>query len=241
MSVAVKVGVPGVVDLTVNVTIPAALERPDGDEIVSEAPRLETSETAFAGVGLPEPSSSVTVMVESVTPSAATEVGNAATVEFVASAKGTGLNVTLTVCSTASPSLASVAVKTGVPAVVDLTVKVTTPDVVESPDAAEIVSAAPRLDASVTVFPTTGFVFPSSSVTVIVEGVMPSAINEFGDAVTVEFVALAGAVNGFNGTRIPPMRMLVVSTTEPVPLFPGTAIVLIAAPTDTAVLTVPVF
>ena len=54
-------------------------------------------------------------------------------------------------------SVESVAVKTGAPAVVDVTVKVTTPEPLDAPEAAEIVSVAPRLEARVTVLPETGF------------------------------------------------------------------------------------
>ena len=54
-------------------------------------------------------------------------------------------------------SVESVAVKTGAPAVVDLTVKVTTPEPSEAPEAAEMVSVAPRLEDRVTVFPETAW------------------------------------------------------------------------------------
>ena len=47
----------------------------------------------------------------------------------------------------------SIAVKFETPLIVERTVKVTTPDAFEGPDAAEIVSVAPRLEVSVTVFP----------------------------------------------------------------------------------------
>lgn len=75
------------------------------------------------------------------------------------------------------------------PATVDLTVKVTTPEAFELPDAAEIVSLPPRLEERVTVLPDTGFKLLSFNVTVIVEVVLPSAVIEVGDALTVERVA----------------------------------------------------
>ena len=91
---------------------------------------------------------------------------------------------------TVTVSVVSVAVKTGAPAVVDLTVKVTTPEPSEAPEAAEIVSVAPRLEARVTVFPATGLELASLSVTVIVEVVLPSATTEAGLALTVDWAAV---------------------------------------------------
>ena len=83
-------------------------------------------------------------------------------------------------------SVESVAVKTGAPAVVDFTVKVTTPEPSEAPEAAEMVSVAPRLEASVTVLPETGLEFASLRVTVIVEVLTPSDSTEVGLATTVD-------------------------------------------------------
>lgn len=60
----------------------------------------------------------------------------------------------------------------------------------EGPDAAEMVSVAPRLDVRVTVFPGTPIEMEFSRVTVTVEVVTPSAVMEVGDAETVETVAL---------------------------------------------------
>ena len=54
-------------------------------------------------------------------------------------------------------SVVSVAVNVEVPIVDDFTVNVTTPEALDAPDALEIVSVPPRLDARVTVFPDTGF------------------------------------------------------------------------------------
>jgi hypothetical protein len=73
-----------------------------------------------------------------------------------------------------TPSVVSVAVKTAFPFVEDLTVKVTTPAPLEGPEAAEIVSVAPRLELNVTVFPAIAVPIPSFSVTVIVAVVDPS-------------------------------------------------------------------
>lgn len=49
------------------------------------------------------------------------------------------------------------AVKVAEPTVEDLTVKVTTPLELDGPEAAEMVSVAPRLEESVTVFPEMAF------------------------------------------------------------------------------------
>jgi hypothetical protein len=72
-----------------------------------------------------------------------------------------------------------------------VTVKVTTPLELDGPLAAEIVEC-PEPWASVTVLPLTGLLLASFSVTVIVEGVEPSAAIEIGLAVTVELEGLAG-------------------------------------------------
>ena len=90
------------------------------------------------------------------------------------------------------PSVTSVALKTAMPGVVDCTVKVTIPDALEVPEAAEIISAAPRLEASETVLPATGLPLASCKLTVIVAVVEPSAGIEFGTAATVEVPAFTG-------------------------------------------------
>ena len=54
---------------------------------------------------------------------------------------------------TITVSEVSVAVKTGAPEVVDVTVKVTIPDVVERPEEEETVSVDPLEEARVAVFP----------------------------------------------------------------------------------------
>lgn len=72
-----------------------------------------------------------------------------------------------------------------VSALVSLTVKVTTPLAFEAPLAAEIVELPVPCDR-VTVLPLTGLLFASSSVTVMVEVVEPSATTEVGLALAVE-------------------------------------------------------
>ena len=61
----------------------------------------------------------------------------------------------------------------------------TTPLALDVPDAAEIVSVAPRLEARVTVFPETGLEFTSLRVTVSVEVVDPFAVTDIGLAAKV--------------------------------------------------------
>jgi hypothetical protein len=104
-----------------------------------------------------------------------------------------GTKVTVAVWVSEIELVVSVADKVAVPARVDLTVKVTTPEAFEAPDAAEIVSDAPRLEAKVTVFPATGLLFESSRVTVTVEVDIPLAVTEDGEALTVELAALESA------------------------------------------------
>ena len=82
-------------------------------------------------------------------------------------------------------SVVSVAVKVARPAVEEVT-KNTTMPLVEAPDAAEMVSVAPRLDASVTVLPEIKLLPASFSVMVMVEAIAPSAGTPAGEATTVE-------------------------------------------------------
>ena len=120
-------------------------------------------------------------------------------------------------------SVVSFAVKTGEPVVDDLTVKVTTPELLELPDAAEIVSVAPRLDVSVTVFPDTPLPFASFKVTVMVDVLLPSADTEVGDALTVDVPALtAPAVSVITEidapTDVPTDTPFIVAVTVAVPV-----------------------
>jgi len=85
-------------------------------------------------------------------------------------------------------------VKTAAPAVLDLTVNVATPLPSVVAGLVVIVSAAPRLELSMTLVLEIGLFPASLRVTVIVEAAAPSAVTEAGDAVTVEFEALTGPV-----------------------------------------------
>jgi hypothetical protein len=99
------------------------------------------------------------------------------------------VNVTVAVGVIAIESVASVAVYTTACATVSVTVNVTTPLALDGPLAAEI-TELPLPCASVTVFPLTGLLFASSSVTVIVEVVVPFAVTDVGLALTVDVVPL---------------------------------------------------
>ena len=161
--------------------------------------------------GLPPLSFAVTVMVEVVAPSTGTVVGEAVTVDWAAAAGGTAVKFTVAVCVTTTVSVGSVAVKTGDPGVVDVTVKVTTPVGPVGPEAAEIVSVAPRLEARATVLPRAGELPASNNVTVTVEVLMPSAVTEVGAAATVDLAALAG---GVTAVLLVTVRMPVVAANQ---------------------------
>jgi hypothetical protein len=201
VSVAVKTDEPGVKEVTANVTTPKLSETPEAAAIVSSAPRLEASVTVLPETALPPAAFKVTVIVEVAVPSAKIEVGEAATVDWAA-LTAPAEKSTVAVWVTITLSSVSVAVKTGVPAVVEVTVKVTTPKTLESPEAAEIVSVAPRLEASVTVLPDMGLLLASSKVTVIVEVVMPSHAMVRGLATTVEVSASAVAAGVYSRSEM---------------------------------------
>ena len=103
------------------------------------------------------------------------------------------VKVTVGECVMTTPSVVSVARKESVPAVVELTVKVATPEVLLVPRMVVMVGEpGPELSARETVLPDTGLLEASFRVTVIVEVVTPSAGTEVGNAVTVDSAALAG-------------------------------------------------
>ena len=99
-------------------------------------------------------------------------------------------------------SVVSVAVKTSAPAVVDFTVKVTTPEALLTPEAALMVGVpGPDVLASVTVLPATGLLFRSFKVTVTAEVEVPSAGTEAGTATMVDCAALTGPMKVTPSTR----------------------------------------
>lgn len=90
-AIALTVLMPGSVEWTVAVATPDAFVGPDGCVIVFEP--LTNTLTLTPGIGLPDPSRAVTVIVETEEPVlAAIDDGEIATVELVA----------LTVCATTS-------------------------------------------------------------------------------------------------------------------------------------------
>jgi hypothetical protein len=195
VSVAVSVLGPAVVDRTVPVVCPLALVAAAGCPIVSVAPREEANVTVLPLTGLLFASRNVTVIVEVTTPSAATVVGLATTVEVVAETAPMA-NVTDAVCVSVMVSVVSVAVSVLGPAVVDRTVPVVWPAASVAAAGCPMVSVAPREEANVTVLPLTGLPLASRRVTVIVEVATPSAATVPGAAVTVDTVAdTAPAVN----------------------------------------------
>ncbi len=116
---ALIVDVPIVVDPTVPVICPLAFVVPEGWVMVSVAPREELKVTVAPGTGLLLLSLTVTVIVETVTPSATTLVGEAATLEVVADG-APAVNVMLAVWVIVT--LFAAALITAVPDVNDVTV-----------------------------------------------------------------------------------------------------------------------
>ena len=94
------------------------------------------------------------------------------------------------------------AVKTSAPAVVDFTVKVTTPEALLTPEAALMVGVpGPAVWARVTVLPATGLPSASFKVTVMVDVVELSAGTEVGTATTVDCAAVTGPIMVTPSTR----------------------------------------
>jgi hypothetical protein len=185
VSVAVMVLVPAVVDRTVPVVWPLASVGVVGCVTVpSVAARL----TVLPATGLLFASRKVTVIVDVARPSAVTDAGLAVTVDAVTET-APAVKVTDAVCVTVIVSVVSVAVIVAVPAVVERIVPMVWPLASVVAVGCAIVSAAPREDASVTVFPLTGLLFASRSVTVIVDVATPSAVTVVGLAVTVDALA----------------------------------------------------
>ena len=97
-SVALKTAVPGMVECTVKLTTPEALEGLEAGEIASAAPRLEVRVTDLPKTGLPLASCKLTEMV--VVPSAGSESGEAMAVDVSAlTAPPGGLTLTLSMRS----------------------------------------------------------------------------------------------------------------------------------------------
>lgn len=190
VSVAVKVGVPVVEDFTVKVTTPELLDAPEVAETVSVGPRLDASVTVLPATGLLLASFRVTAMVEVVEPSAGMEDGEGDTVDC-ASLTAPAVNVTVAVGVTVTLSVVSVAVNTSAPAVMDLTVKVATPELSVVPWVVLTVGIpGPEVWAKVTDLPGTPLLLASFRVTVTVEVVEPSATTDADEGVTMDCAAV---------------------------------------------------
>ena len=125
--------------------------------VITEVPPLFARVTVFPLTGLELASKRVTVIVEIVWPSSGTDERLAATVDTLALTGPTVKFTDAIAVITREASVKSVAVNTSEAAVVDLTVKVTTPATLEGPESADIVGVPkPDVLASVTVFPETG-------------------------------------------------------------------------------------
>ena len=175
---------PATVDRTLNTANPLLLEFTEAGEIVSVDPRLEARVTLLPEIGLLLESSRVTVTVEAEFPSAVTEEGEALIVE-VDRLTAPATKVTEAVEVRVRLAVESVAVKVDTPAEVELTVKVTFPEVSEGPEALDIVSP-PRLEARVTVLPGAGLLEVSRRVTVMIADEVPSAVKLEGEELTVD-------------------------------------------------------
>ena len=118
-------------------------------EIV-ELPAPAVSVTVLPETAVPPESFSVTLMVDVVLPSAATLVGAAETVDWVALTVGgaAAVNVTAAVCVTSTESVVSCAVYVTVSAVASFTVNVATPEPFVVPPTVEIVELPLRRRAS---------------------------------------------------------------------------------------------
>jgi hypothetical protein len=185
---------------------------------VSVAPREDAKVTVLPLTGLLLPSRKVIVIVEVATPSAATVVGLAVTVDAAADTAPTA-NVTAAVGVRGRLSVVSVAETVLVPTVLDWIVPVVWPLTSVAATGCVTVSVAPREEATVTVLPLTGFPFVSFNVTVIVEVATPSAVTVPGLAVTVETLAdTAPAVNATAAVWVTVIMSVVsVAVSVPVP------------------------
>jgi hypothetical protein len=177
---AVTVLDPAPVELSVPVVTPDPLVVPGWVMVLPDP--VADSVTVAPGIGLPSPSFTVTVMVETTDPLLATIVpGEATTVDCDADTLPT-VTVTVAVCVTATPSI--VAETVFVPTSVELSVPVATPLPFVVPLGCVSVFPVP-VAPSTTVEPLIGFPNPSFAVTVMVDFTLPVlAPMLVGDALT---------------------------------------------------------
>ena len=117
--------------------------------------------------------------------------GDASTVELASSTTPKGVKSTVAVAVIARLSVTSVAAKIQEPTVVEVTVKVATPNSSVVAEAGAMTGVpGPEALASETVLPETPALVAFFKVTVIVEVANPSASTEASDATTVELARL---------------------------------------------------
>jgi hypothetical protein len=186
VSLAVKVTDSLTASLTVKLAWPFAPVVP-ATVVIVELPLPAANETVFPLTGFPLASFSVTVIVDTLEPSAGTETGLAVTLETLALTVFP-VNVTIAVCITGTASVTSVARKVTLSAVLFVAVNVAWPLALETPSTT-VTSGWPAPSIE-TILPLTGLLFASLSVTVIVEAEEPSAGTVVGLALTLELVAV---------------------------------------------------
>lgn len=179
---AVMVCGPAPVELNVPVVTPLLFVAVAGCVIVLPLP-VADSDTVMPFSGLPLPSLTVTVMV--LLPPAANEAGAAPTEEFDAETGDAGLTVTAAVWVMAVPLIVAETVLDS--ATVEVNVLVNTPLLLVVPELGVRLLPLPE-EVRLTLAPLIVLPVPSFAVTVIVEEPAP-AVNEVGEAATVEFEA----------------------------------------------------
>src|SRR6266545_2110513 len=185
-AVAETVFTSATVELSVPVATPLVLVGALGWVRVLPLP-VAASTTVAALIGFPLASWTVTVMVEFPLP-AASDVGEALTVDTEAETVEPAVTVTVAVWVTAVPLIVADTVFAS--ATVELKVPVATPLALVGPLGWVSVLPLP-VAASTTVAPLIGFPFASFAVTVIVALPLPAVI-ELGDAATVDCAAETG-------------------------------------------------
>src|SRR6266508_3884630 len=185
-AVAETVFVPAPVALSVPVATPLALVGPLGWVSVLPLP-VAASTTVAPLIGFPLASWTVTVIVEFPLP-AASDVGEALTVDTEAEIVEPAVTVTVAVCVTAVPLIVADTVFDS--ATVELKVPAATPLALVGPLGWVSVLPLP-VAASTTVAPLIRFPLASFAVTVIVALPLPAVI-ELGDAATVDRAAETG-------------------------------------------------
>src|SRR2546421_614730 len=173
---------PATGDLRVPVATPSALVGPPGCVSVLPVVGVTARTTVAPGIGLPNPSFAVTLIVDVPVPAAIGEV--AVSVDWAAET-APALTTTVAVCVMATALI--VAETVFEPAAVDESAPVATPLAFVVPTGCVSVFPAVGVAASVTVAPSIGFPFASRAVTVMVALPLPAVIGDV--ALTVDCAA----------------------------------------------------